>query len=145
MPDTKRPPTLPGLPPAAPVEMAAPGPPSGRASSQPGPRGLPPGILVDTSGSEPTASAIVIDGRQLRQWRRQRGLSQEKLAHQAGISVTTVARLERQPRASCRGYTLGRLAAALSEQTATIADHGPDHRAAGRIPSSPGGATTRQC
>src|SRR5713101_7182339 len=128
MPDTKRPPTLPGLPLAAPVEMAAPGPPSGPASSQPGPRGLPPGILLDTSGSELAAPAIVIDGRQLRRWRRQHGLSQEKLAHQAGISVTTIARLERQPRASCRGRTLGRLAAALSEQTATIACPEPDRR-----------------
>src|SRR5260370_26506800 len=100
MPDPKRPSTVPGLPLAAPVKMAAPGPRSEPAGSHPGPRGLPPGILLDTSGSELAAPAIVIDGRQLRQWRRQHGLSQEKLAYQAGITVTTVARPEPQARAS---------------------------------------------
>jgi DNA-binding XRE family transcriptional regulator len=119
------------------MEMAAPGPLSEPASSQPGPRGLPPGILLDTCGSELAAPAIVIDGRQLRQWRRQHGLSQEKLAHLAGISVTTVARLERQPRASCRGYTLGRLAAALGAHTVGMTGPEPDHRAAGPSPSTP--------
>jgi DNA-binding XRE family transcriptional regulator len=48
------------------------------------------------------------------------GLSQEELADQAGISLTTVARLERQLQASCRGWTLGRLARALGEPSATI-------------------------
>jgi transcriptional regulator with XRE-family HTH domain len=56
----------------------------------------------------------VIDGDQLRQLRRQHGLSQESLAYQAEISPSTVTRLERQARASCR--TLGRLARALGEQ-----------------------------
>lgn len=58
---------------------------------------------------------MVLDGQRLRQLRRQHGLSQEELADRAGISFTTVARLERQPRASCRSRTLGRLAAALGE------------------------------
>ena len=39
---------------------------------------------------------FIIDGHLLRELRRQHGLSQEELADQAGISVTTVARLERQ-------------------------------------------------
>jgi transcriptional regulator with XRE-family HTH domain len=51
--------------------------------------------------------------------RRQRGLSQEELAGQAGVSLTTIARLERQASASCRGCTLGRLARALGEHPAT--------------------------
>lgn len=55
----------------------------------------------------------VIDGRRLRQLRRRRRLSQESLAYQAGISPRTMTRLERQPRASCRARTLGRLARAL--------------------------------
>ena len=39
---------------------------------------------------------FILDGQRLRQLRRQRGLSQEELADQAGVSLTTVARLERQ-------------------------------------------------
>jgi ribosome-binding protein aMBF1 (putative translation factor) len=35
----------------------------------------------------------IVDGQRLRQIRRQRGLSQEKLANQAGISLSTIARL----------------------------------------------------
>jgi len=56
----------------------------------------------------------------LRELRRERGLSQEALADRAGISLATVARLERQTRASCRGRTLARLAAALDEESAAI-------------------------
>jgi DNA-binding XRE family transcriptional regulator len=63
---------------------------------------------------------FILDGRQLRHLRRQRGLSQEDLADQAGISLTTVARLERQLRAPCRGRTLGRLATALGEHPAAM-------------------------
>lgn len=63
----------------------------------------------------------LIDGRRLRQLRRRRGLSQENLADQAGISPRTMTRLERQPRASCRTRTLGRLARALGEHPDAIA------------------------
>ena len=62
----------------------------------------------------------VVDGQRLRLLRREHGLSQEKLAYRAGISVTAVARLERQARGSCRGHTLARLAAALREEPAAI-------------------------
>ena len=62
---------------------------------------------------------FILDGQQLRRLRRQRGLSQEELAAQAGLSVTTVGRLERQASAPCRGRTLGRLARALGEHPAT--------------------------
>jgi DNA-binding XRE family transcriptional regulator len=72
---------------------------------------------------EPTRSAqaqrFILDGQQLRHLRRQCGLSQEELAGQAGLSVTTIARLERQASAPCRGRTLGRLARALGEHPAT--------------------------
>ena len=40
---------------------------------------------------------VTLDGQRLRQLRRQHGLSQERLADLAGVSLTTVARLERQP------------------------------------------------
>lgn len=70
---------------------------------------------------------FILDGHQLRQLRRQRGLSQEALADQAGVSLTTVARLERQPHAPCRGWTLGRLARALSEDPATMTLQRPSY------------------
>jgi DNA-binding XRE family transcriptional regulator len=61
-----------------------------------------------------------LDGLKLRQLRRQHGLTQEKLADRAGISLTTMARLERQHQAPCRTYTLARLASALGEHPAAI-------------------------
>lgn len=63
---------------------------------------------------------FILDGHRLRHLRHQRGLSQEELADQAGISLTTIARLERQLHAPCRGWTLGRLARALGESSATM-------------------------
>jgi len=66
---------------------------------------------------------FVLDGQRLRQLRRQHGLSQQDLADQAGLSLTTVARLERQPRTPCRGRTLARLAAVLGEHPATTTLH----------------------
>ncbi len=82
----------------------------------------------DSAGPQPVAGitrpaqprTFLLDGQRLRQLRRQRGLSQEELAGQAGVSLTTVARLERQSCASCRGWTLSRLARALGEHPATI-------------------------
>jgi DNA-binding XRE family transcriptional regulator len=63
---------------------------------------------------------FILDGHLLRQLRHQRGLSQASLADQAGVSLTTVSRLERQSRAPCRGWTLGRLAKAVGEDPATM-------------------------
>jgi DNA-binding XRE family transcriptional regulator len=62
----------------------------------------------------------VLDGERLREMRRQRGLSQEQLADLAGISLSTMARLESQDRSPCRSWTLGRLAAALDETPASM-------------------------
>lgn len=62
----------------------------------------------------------VLNGTRLRELRRQHGLSQEKLADQAGVSRTTVAKLESQPKSPCRCRTLARLAAALAEDPAAI-------------------------
>ena len=63
---------------------------------------------------------FILDGDRLRHLRQQRGLSQNELADQAEVSLTTVARLERQRHAPCRGWTLGRLARALGEHPATM-------------------------
>ena len=72
----------------------------------------------------------VLNGTRLRELRRQHGLSQEKLADRAGVSLTTVARLESQSKSPCRCQTLARLAAALAEEPATIsyAGTGTDDR-----------------
>jgi predicted transcriptional regulator len=56
-----------------------------------------------------------IDGQLLRRMRRQRGLSQEQLADLAGVSLTTVARLERPSMQPCRTWTLFRIANALEQ------------------------------
>lgn len=61
----------------------------------------------------------LIDGQRLRQLRREHGLSQAGLAAGAGISPATLARLERQPRTTCRCRTLARLALALGEDPAS--------------------------
>ena len=68
---------------------------------------------------------IALDGQRLRQLRRQHGLSQEQLAAKAGISLATVARLERTPRTTCRTRTLSRLAAALGEEPAALTPQRP--------------------
>jgi transcriptional regulator with XRE-family HTH domain len=68
---------------------------------------------------------FILDGRRLRQLRHRRGLSQASLADRAEVSLTTIARLERQHDAACRGWTLGRLAQALGEPPLTMALRGP--------------------
>jgi transcriptional regulator with XRE-family HTH domain len=62
----------------------------------------------------------VVDGVRLRHLRHWQGLSQEQLADRAGISLSTIRRLERQPSAPCRTRTLGCLAAALDEEPARL-------------------------
>jgi DNA-binding XRE family transcriptional regulator len=97
---------------------AAPGHLSDPAASQPGLFGIPPAPIPARNTAQRWTT--VLDGQRLRQLRRQHGLSQEKLADRAGISLTTVARLERQSRPPCRGRTVARLAAALGEHPAAI-------------------------
>jgi DNA-binding XRE family transcriptional regulator len=82
----------------------------------------------------------VLDGERLRQLRQQRGLSREKLADLAGISLTTMARLERQDRSPCRSWTLGRLAVALNETPATFVPRG--HAESAAPMSAPSGCPT---
>jgi transcriptional regulator with XRE-family HTH domain len=67
----------------------------------------------------------ILDGRRLRQLRREHGLSREQLATHAGISLTTIRRLEHQPAAPCRSRTLGRLATALGEDPARLTPANP--------------------
>jgi transcriptional regulator with XRE-family HTH domain len=62
----------------------------------------------------------LVDGQHLRNSRNQHGLTRDQLASKTGISVTTIARLERHPRSPCRSRTLARLAAALGEQPTAL-------------------------
>lgn len=74
---------------------------------------------------QPQRWVTVMDGNRLRQLRRQHGLSRDQLAVKAGISQSTVARLEPCPRITCRSRTLGRLAAALGVQPAALTPDSP--------------------
>lgn len=65
-----------------------------------------------------------LDGRRLRHLRRGHSLSREQLAAKAGISQSTVTRLERHPHTTCRSRTLARLAAALGEEPARLTPAG---------------------
>ena len=76
--------------------------------------------MTQTPQRTSTRFLTAVDGQQLRRLRRQHGLSQEALADQAGISLTTLARLKRQRRSPCRTWTLGALAAALGERPADM-------------------------
>ena len=76
----------------------------------------------------------MLDGARLRELRREHGLSRAELAGRAGISLATVARLERRGRASCRGRTLARLAAALDAQPSSL---GLPQRDQNPVPASP--------
>jgi DNA-binding XRE family transcriptional regulator len=135
MPETNGSPIMPGLNLA--VGMTTPGHLSEAPVSPSRLPELPPSDSLASAGSGRPArpQTTILDGQRLRQLRRERGLSQEKLADRAGISITTVARLERQPRASCRGRTLGRLAAALGEQPTAIACPEAGHRPPALSPS----------
>jgi DNA-binding XRE family transcriptional regulator len=79
----------------------------------------PPSTTSARNGSQ--SWTMLIDGHRLRQLRRLHRLSRLELAVKAGISVATVARLERRPQVSCRCRTLTRLAAALGELPTTLA------------------------
>jgi transcriptional regulator with XRE-family HTH domain len=90
-----------------------------------------------SAGNHPPAQqwTTSLDGDRLRQLRREHGLSQVQLADLAGMSVATVARLERVSDASCRCRTLARLAAALGEQPHALAAVAhPDGRARSDLP-----------
>jgi len=87
----------------------------------------------------PQSWSVVIDGQMLRELRRRRGLSQEKLFAESGISLTTIARLERQRWPVCRGRTARRLAAALDTDPVSLLTPDPDKSPA-PAPASPDAA-----
>lgn len=62
----------------------------------------------------------VANGQRLRELRCQQGLTREELASLARVSPTTVFRLESQEEASCRTWTLARIAVALGERFTSL-------------------------
>lgn len=87
----------------------------------------PPPAPVRQAPADVSRWTSVVDGRRLAQLRRQQSLTQADLAAKAGISLTTLGRLERRVWVTCRSRTLARLAAALSvEPVALMADGRPD-------------------
>jgi DNA-binding XRE family transcriptional regulator len=63
---------------------------------------------------------VILDGELLRQARRKAGLSQERLAHKSGVSITTVGRLERESRPRCHFRTRYLIATALDADPLAI-------------------------
>jgi anti-sigma regulatory factor (Ser/Thr protein kinase)/DNA-binding XRE family transcriptional regulator len=63
---------------------------------------------------------VPIDGDRLRQARARAGLSQEAVADAAGVSVTTIGRLERRDRLRCHFVTRWRIAAAVGAHPKAI-------------------------
>jgi len=61
-----------------------------------------------------------LDGTRLREARIERGLSRNKLAAEAGVSPSTMARLESQRAASCHRTTLYRIAATLVDEPGSV-------------------------
>jgi DNA-binding XRE family transcriptional regulator len=70
-----------------------------------GGRGDAAGSEMSQHGSTQRGWTTVLDGERLSQLRQQHRLSQEKLADLAGISLATMARVERQDRSPCRSRT----------------------------------------
>jgi hypothetical protein len=71
---------------------------------------------------------ITVDGSRLQLLRQAQGLSRERLAWDAGVSVTTLVRLESQPRPQCLGRTLTRLADVLGENPRALVSTAPPDR-----------------
>jgi hypothetical protein len=85
-----------------------------RAGAGPGPR----------PASPRTASArrwyVTLDGQRVRELRIRRGLSQERICQQAGISTATIRRLEAQRWPTCRGRTAALIAGPLGTDLAGL-------------------------
>jgi hypothetical protein len=77
---------------------------------------------------------VTIDGNLLQRMRHGRGLSRETLAWTAGLGITTLARLEGQPRPRCRYQTLARLATVLGENPRAITTGAQVNRGRGNQP-----------
>jgi serine/threonine-protein kinase RsbW len=81
---------------------------------------------------------VALDSERLRHARKKAALSQERLAYEAGVSITTVANLERQARPRCHFRTRARIAAALGAHPKAISAAPESTRMAEIITAAPG-------
>jgi DNA-binding XRE family transcriptional regulator len=89
----------------------------GRPSVHPG---SPAALIMHATTIRRTQWSAIIDGRQLGHLRALHGLTRQQLACHAGLSLATLARLERQDTARCHPRTTARLAIALTEHPAAF-------------------------
>jgi hypothetical protein len=82
-------------------------------------------VATQPAEPHPPIRMIAVDGHRLLGMRRARGLSPERLAWDAGVSITTLARLERQPRPRCLSRTLALLAEVLGENPRALVSAAP--------------------
>jgi serine/threonine-protein kinase RsbW len=71
---------------------------------------------------------VTVDGERLRRARLRAGLSQQRLADAAGVSLTTVLKLESKSRARCRFTTMEQVAAGLGAHPQAITAQPDDGR-----------------
>lgn len=90
-----------------------------QAQNQPA-KGTPSISAISEDRGTARPWTTVIDGQRLQRLRRLQRLTRLELAGEAGVSMATVARLERRPQVSCRCRTLSRFAAALGELPANL-------------------------
>jgi anti-sigma regulatory factor (Ser/Thr protein kinase) len=110
----------PGLAPAAAPPMDWPSP---ATACRPEPR-RPGAGSVYRPASQLTASAqrwyVTLDGQRVRELRIGRGLSQERVCQQAGISTATIRRLEAERWPTCRGRTAALIAGPLGTDLVSL-------------------------
>ena len=118
--DWARPASDPGSRPAAAPPMDRPSP---AATCRPVP-GRPAAGSASRPASPRTASAqrwyVTLDGKRVRDLRIGRGLSQERVCQQAGISTATIRRLEAERWPTCRSRTAALIAGPLGTDLVSL-------------------------
>jgi serine/threonine-protein kinase RsbW len=102
-----------------------------------------PGLSQAPACSVGRPWVVTLDGGRLRQARVRTGLTQGKLAQEAGVALATIGKLERQDRARCHFRTRARLATALGAHPQALTADTSDHPEALAEASAPGGNCAR--
>ncbi|MGI8448217.1 MAG: helix-turn-helix domain-containing protein [Streptosporangiaceae bacterium] len=124
----------PGTPETPPVRLSRLAHPIQRPPRQPQAEEVPRPRTRASRLVSPQEWSVVIDGQQLRALRRRRGMSQDRLCSESGVSVDTIARLERARWPVCRGRTAGRLADALGVDSESL--QAPDETTTSELPAA---------
>jgi transcriptional regulator with XRE-family HTH domain len=97
-------------------------------------RPISPLTLGAIAAGIPRPWFAVIEGDTLRKLRQRIGLSQQRLADRAEVSVRTVARLESQESGRCQPHTGARLARALDLDPVALIREVVSARGCGELP-----------